>query len=180
MPLNDSAVPKLSSNADPAVTVNYRDYRSEDFPRLHALDQECFPPGIAYSEAELMHYVRRRNAFTIVAESGQGLAGFIVAETQSTRGHVITLDVSPKHRRRAIGSELMLRAEEKMKGAGCRVVFLETAVNNAAALAFYHRFGYVVIKTIPRYYEGNLDALLMGKKLVSHPSSKVSERTSSK
>lgn len=142
-----------------------RDFRKEDFERLWALDQECFPPGIAYSKAELMHYIRRQGTFTIVAEVEGEIGAFIVGELVRQRGHLITLDVRERFRRNGLGSQLMTAAEMRLREKGCAVAFLETAVNNFAAISFYKRHEYVVLKTIPRYYDGKLDALLMGKKL---------------
>lgn len=139
----------------------------DDFEALWAIDQECFAPGIAYSRAELMHYVRRRNAFTIVAQYDQSIVGFVVSEMIRKRGHLITLDVLPQARRSRLGSRLMVAAEARLLRQGCVAVFLETAVDNAVAIQFYKKHNYVVLKTIPRYYEGKLDALVMGKKLGS-------------
>jgi ribosomal protein S18 acetylase RimI-like enzyme len=42
-------------------------------------------------------------------------------------------------------------------------------VNNSAAISFYKKRDYTVLSTAPRYYEGKLDALVMGKKLKHHP-----------
>jgi ribosomal protein S18 acetylase RimI-like enzyme len=44
-------------------------------------------------------------------------------------------------------------------------VFLETAVDNLAALTFYKRHGYSVLRTLPRYYQGSVDGLRMEKRL---------------
>ncbi len=152
---------------------------------LWKIDQECFPPGIAYSRLELMHYLRRRGAFAIVAEQNAGsgntqAAGFLVAECQGVRrrpaeavrhvGHIITLDVRERARRSGIGSRLMDEAERRLKAMGCEIVCLETAVNNLPAISFYKRRGYAVLRTIPHYYEGKLDALLMGKTMVQESS----------
>ncbi|MFB3814379.1 MAG: GNAT family N-acetyltransferase [Terriglobales bacterium] len=162
--------------------VRIREYRLEDFEELWRLDQSCFAPGIAYSRFELMHYIRRRNAFTLVveedtAQSAPFIAAFLVAEWRALRardseaepqrkvGHIITLDVHSRVRRTGVGSRLMDEAERRLQQAGCDTVYLETAVNNHPAIAFYKRLGYSVLKTIPRYYEGSLDALLMGKVL---------------
>ena len=38
-------------------------------------------------------------------------------------------------------------------------------MDNPAAIAFYHRHGYATLATIPRYYNDQTDALLLGKKL---------------
>ncbi len=157
--------------------MQLRDYSPADFETLWKIDQECFPPGIAYSRLELMHYLRRRGAFALVAEQDAGgnvrAAGFLVAECQGVRrrpaevvrqvGHIITLDVREGARRSGIGSRLMDEAERRLKALGCEIVCLETAVNNLPAISFYKRRGYSVLRAIPHYYEGKLDALLMGK-----------------
>lgn len=150
------------------ATVTIRPAHPQDFEELWRIDQECFEPGIAYSRFELAHYMRRRGAFTLLAEQSPGsVAGFIVAETRAAVGHIITLDVLAKARRMGLGSRLMAEAEEKLRTAGCSGAYLETAVDNVPAITFYKRQGYSVLKTIPRYYKGRLDALVMGKRLVS-------------
>ena len=170
------------------VHIEIREFRRADFDELWRIDQECFEPGISYSRMELDHYVRRRRAFTLVAETtshrgravaaksgGRALAvdkaaprivGFIVVEEDSKGvGHVITIDVRAEARRSGVGTELMNMAEDRLRATGCRAVFLETAVDNIKALSFYKRHGYSILKTIPRYYKNNVDALLLGKRL---------------
>jgi [ribosomal protein S18]-alanine N-acetyltransferase len=149
-----------------AVAFVIRDFRSEDFETLWRMDQECFPPGISYSKQELKAYVRRRGSFTLVAASGdQGkIAGFIVAHDGST-AHVITIDVDTAARRLGIGSMLLQAAEDRLRTEGSRAVGLETAVDNVAALSFYKRHGYSVVRTWPRYYANGVDALVMKKDL---------------
>ena len=58
-----------------------RDFKSDEFEALWQMDQECFPPGIAYSRPELKTYMRHRGAFTLVAEEADehSLQGFLVA-----------------------------------------------------------------------------------------------------
>jgi [ribosomal protein S18]-alanine N-acetyltransferase len=161
------------------VGFRIRQFRKEDFEPLWAIDQECFPAGISYTRIELAFYMRRARAFTLVAEreasftpereqTGRGIMGFLVGEASARgAGHIITIDVRPEARRHRVGTALLEAAEEWLRGGGARHVFLETAVNNAPAIAFYKRHGYELIKTIPRYYKNDLDALLLGKRLKS-------------
>lgn len=143
-----------------------RDYRPEDFETLWRIDQECFPPGIAYPREELAYYLGQRNAFALVAEQDGGVAGFLVGEVlRRGAGHIITLDVREAARRAGLGSQLMRAAEERLRAAQCHMVFLETAVDNLAALTFYKRHGYSVLRTLPRYYQGSVDGLRMEKRL---------------
>ena len=46
---------------------------------------------------------------------------------------------------------------------------LETAVDNRAALSFYKKHDYDVVKTILRYYSDGVDALVLKKDLLSPP-----------
>ena len=95
-----------------------------------------------------------------------GILGFIVAEANRRRvGHILTIDVPPSSRRLGVGSKLLATAEERLRTASCHRVMLETAVDNAAALAFYKRHGYDVVNTIPRYYSNGLDAFMLEKEL---------------
>jgi len=152
------------------VAFVIRDFKPEDFEILWRLDQECFPPGMAYSKPELKSYMKRHGAFTLVADqpvanqADDKVAGFIVVH-DGTTGHVITIDVDRAARRSGVGSLLLRAAEDRLRAQGSRAVGLETAVDNLAALAFYKRHGYNVIRTWPRYYSNGVDALVMKKDL---------------
>ena len=159
-----------------------RPYRPADFRTLCAIDQSCFAPGISYSPAELMAYIGRPQAFTLVAEaddveSGSAvaakpgespeIAGFVVAERGRSSGHIITIDVRSEARRHGIGSRLLRGAEDQLRRRSCSRIRLETAVDNRDALFFYKRHGYTVVRTVPRYYSNGVDALLLEKHLLS-------------
>ncbi len=159
------------------MDFSIRDFEKDDLETLWHIDQLCFPPGISYSRYELAAYVRLLGSFTLVAQSSDSdetkIVGFVVATANRRRqGHVITIDVLPEARRFGIGSKLLLAAEGCLRSAQCTLVKLETAVNNAAALAFYKRHGYFIVKTIPRYYPDGLDALVLQKNLLSTPPDK--------
>ncbi len=154
--------------------VTIRAYRAADFDRLWEIDQACFPPGIAYSQMELTGFVTRRNAITRVAEieslndnaSAGAIVGYVVAQPWRKTGRVLTLDILPEARRLGLGSRLMLECEQRLRVAGCSEVYLETAVDNEAALRLYHKLGYQIIRTLKDYYPSHsLDAYLMGKRL---------------
>lgn len=149
-----------------AVPFEIRNFKPEDFEVLWRMDQECFPSGIAYSRRELSVYIRRRGAFTLIAaDTANGaIAGFIVAYG-GVAGHIITIDVATSARRSGVGSLLLRAVEACLFSAGTRAVSLETAVDNVAALSFYKRHGYNVVRTWPRYYSNGVDALVMRKEL---------------
>jgi len=180
-----------ASHYNGCVDFKIRQSRREDFDTLWRIDKECFPPGISYSRLELAVYMRRPRSFTLLAEAAAtdskksaakgsqvadspvGIVGFIVAEANRRgTGHIITIDVLPTARRFGVGSTLLSAAEEHLRAAPCHAVELETAVDNLAALAFYKRHGYDLVKTIPAYYSNGVDALVLRKVLIpaSNPS----------
>jgi ribosomal-protein-alanine N-acetyltransferase len=160
------------------VEFTLRDHRSDDFETLWKIDQQCFVQGISYSRPELKFYMRRPNAFTLVAhtairEGSTGddhreakIEGFIVAECNRRGvGHIITIDVLPEARRHGLGSKLLSAAEERIRQKGCTSIDLEAAVDNQPAIAFYKRHQYFITKTLPRYYSNGVDAFVFTKQL---------------
>jgi ribosomal-protein-alanine N-acetyltransferase len=146
-----------------------RDYAPEDFDELLALDQLCFTQGIAYSERELRYFLNRKGGVRLVAAregTEKGIAGFIVAAVEKGQNaHVFTIDVHPDYQRSGLGTQLMREAEQRFAEAKCRSILLEVAVDNLAAISFYKRHGFSVLKSLPRYYNNSIDGLLLGKKM---------------
>ena len=154
------------------ITPELRTFRAPDLEALYQLDQVCFAPGVAYSRAEVAALIRRADAGTWLAEtrgeSGNELAGFVIARCdQRKQGHIITLDVAPAWRRRAIGTLLMDEAEGWMLRRGGKAACLETAEDNAPAQMFYARRGYTRVRRIEGYYGDGAAAWLMAKQLQS-------------
>jgi len=130
-----------------------------DAAPLFALDQRCFQPGIAYSKAEIKEILAAApRGFHVALEQDGALLGFILTLHHGGRGHVITLDVAPEHRRQGAGQTLMQAAEDFYRRHGARGMRLEVAINNHPALRFYATLGYRAIRTLPRYYTPTLDA----------------------
>jgi [ribosomal protein S18]-alanine N-acetyltransferase len=155
-----------------SVEFAIREYWAADFDRLWRIDQNCFPSGIAYTQMDLTGFITRRKAITLVAEfAGDSdfagsIAGFAVAQPVRKIGRILTLDIVPEARRFGLATRLMQECERRLRTCGCEQVFLETAVNNEAALRLYHKLGYAVLRTLPLYYPTHaLDAYLMGKGL---------------
>jgi ribosomal-protein-alanine N-acetyltransferase len=148
--------------------IQLRSFEARDLPALHQLDQVCFSRGIAYSKAELQHFLTHPSCSCWVAEQPNNrLAGFVIVERASLRGHaaghIVTLDVDPVARRQGLGTLLMQTAEEQMKHEGAAWMTLEVAENNTAARRFYRNLGFETRGKIAKYYGGTIDAEVMEK-----------------
>ncbi|MGC1106559.1 MAG: N-acetyltransferase [Candidatus Acidiferrales bacterium] len=152
-----------------------------DFETLYAIDQVCYSAAIAYTRAELRWYMGLRGSECLVAEARtrarsssarSRIAGFIVTASRTIHGHIVTIDVLEMYRRTGAGSALLRRAEEQMERRGVAEVWLETATNNEAAIAFWKKHGYRTHGRLPNYYPDGLDALAMSKPLAATLSNK--------
>lgn len=164
------------------IVFRLREFHVKDMDEMLVIDHECFVPGIAYTRAEMQSFVERKGSFGIIAEPtpealerikpanpkmpAHKIAGFVIVEIPPKGyGHVITIDTRAAYRRYGLGTLLMKASEDRVRKNDGFMMALEVAVNNAGALAFYKRHKYNVVRTLPRYYGRELDALLLTKRL---------------
>ena len=144
----------------------FRPYLRSDFEALVAIDQACFPKGIAYGRQEMRFYLQSEGSHCLVAElPGTAIAGFIVTERSLELAHIITLDVLESYRRQSVGSALLRAAEEEAATRGAALMYLETATTNKAAIALWKKHGYRESGTIENYYGRGQNAFAMQKRL---------------
>jgi ribosomal-protein-alanine N-acetyltransferase len=94
------------------------------------------------------------------------IAGFVTFHYQRQGyGHIITLDVHPDARRQHLATLLIDAACARLRKMTAFMVVLEVAVNNHPALAFYEKHGFKRIKVLERYYNRDVDAIFMTKRL---------------
>ncbi|MGH9795929.1 MAG: GNAT family N-acetyltransferase [Candidatus Acidiferrales bacterium] len=143
----------------------FRSSIADDFAELYEIDQACFPRGIAYSRRTLRWFLGLPGAECMVAEADGRIIGFILTHAEGGAAQIVTLDVLEAHRRAGAGSALLCEAEKRLAARGVRMVQLETAHDNAAAIAFWTRHGYRTRGVLKNYYLDRIDALAMEKRL---------------
>lgn len=135
--------------------------------KLYTIEKECFPKD-AFTQEHLAFLVTDRNCICLVYKVEEEIVAFIMGWTYSNyrppQGHILTLDVSPEHRRKGIGIKLLMRLEEELRGRGVEVCLLEVREDNAPAFNLYHKMGYKKQATLKGYY-GIADGLLLQKDL---------------
>ena len=153
-----------TSHLEPRTSL--REILPSDLEALYRLDQMCFEPGIAYSRQQLRGFLGIPSAQGVLAESAGELAGFALGYlSRGGAGHVVTLDVHPRERRRGLGKTLLEDLLSRLTRAGARRARLEVAVENLGAIAFYESFGFQTRRRLPDYYAAGRAALEMEKVL---------------
>jgi ribosomal protein S18 acetylase RimI-like enzyme len=83
-----------------------------------------------------------------VAIAGDTVVGTIMAGYDGHRGWIYSVAVSPSHRRRGIGSQLVSHAERALIAKGSVKINLQIMQGNESVTAFYASFGFAVEKRI--------------------------------
>jgi len=91
--------------------------------------------------------------------SNLGLSGLI------KKGHIVSVAVTPEHRRKGVGEAIVGNAMEAMKLYNAKQCYLEVRVTNEPAIELYKKLGFEVTRTIKGYYADGEDAYVMTKKL---------------
>jgi [ribosomal protein S18]-alanine N-acetyltransferase len=80
------------------------------------------------------------------------LGGFILSRLLPPDAEILTFAVDPARRGEGLGRRLLERHLENLERGGARLVFLEVADDNAAALKLYGRAGFKEIGRRENYY----------------------------
>lgn len=147
------------------MKVTLRNYKPEDFDILHEIDQVCYEQEVAYSKRELRAYLRFKGSECVVAEVQGKIAGFCISARREEQGYIVTIDVLPEYRRLHIGTQLLEDIERRLAEVGVSEVTLETATDNASAVAFWKKHGYRSHGIREGYYPNGRDAFAMMKRL---------------
>ena len=83
-----------------------------------------------------------------VALSAQEVVGTVMAGYDGHRGWIYSVAVSPAHRRRGVGSQLVEVAERTLATKGCVKVNLQIMEGNESVTAFYASVGFSVEKRV--------------------------------
>jgi ribosomal-protein-alanine N-acetyltransferase len=109
------------------------------------------------------------NVIAFLAKIDADIAGFVISLVEDFEGaelgHIVTIDVAVKHRRKGIGLTLLKSAEDALSQRKIRTVYLEVRAENTSALQLYRKQGYVKTEILENYYSTGIRALRMKKQL---------------
>jgi len=140
--------------------ITIHEGEQKDF--LKAFEDEQWPL------ADKQHYGERMpnfsiNKYTILAQEGDKIIGYMYLETDMGVAKVNSLLVHNEFQRKGIASALMKKAEEKAKTEGCHILTVETG-KEWGAKEFYESQGFTTIANLKEYY-GKNDFVLMEKRI---------------
>ncbi len=123
---------------------------------LEALHRASFAAGWdALAIARLLAMPGATATLAIVsAQDGKEAApaGFLLGCEAGGEAEIISTGVLPEMRGRGVGGALVAEFSARMQARGATALFLEVAVDNAAALSLYKRLGFVSVGLRKAYY----------------------------
>ena len=100
--------------------------------------------------------LKASSSTSLLAKCGEEVVGFVIGLVNDfgeiKLGHIVTIDVVPKYRRRGVGMLMLQEVERDFQNAGVRVCYLEVRADNTAAKKLYQRRGYKEVEVLKDYY----------------------------
>jgi len=147
--------------ADPAL-VAIKDINPERLTEIHAAS---FPR--AWSEADFAR-VMSGGASGLALVMEEAPVGLVLWRVAADEAEILTIAVSPDHRRQGAGRRLLCGAFQVLSSEAVRQVYLEVADDNLAALQLYRAFGFAAVGRRKGYYQrdhGAVDAQVLQRAL---------------
>ncbi len=123
----------------PQVTV--RDMTPGDLDAVAEVDARAFPPEWRVSKA-LLRSSLDNLLLGLVAETEGRIVGHVLVLPTSRGCHIARLAVEPAWQARGVGRTLVTFALARAQSQGCRLVTVNTQVDNGPALSLYRRLGF--------------------------------------
>ena len=115
-----------------------------DVDRILEIEAQAFPK-LPYSRRIFTSLYRSNPTTFLVYEEGE-ILGYLV---YTPEGHIISIAVEPRHRRKGIGTQLV---REVFRNSTGEFIWVEVRETNAGAQVFYEQLGFRKKGVVPRYY----------------------------
>lgn len=153
------------------MSVTIQEAFIKHLDKLYKIETECFEKE-AFTKEQITYLLTDYNSVSFVAKVNDEIVGFIIGRAYTNRkpavGRVLTIDVSPEHRRKGIGLKLLQEVEGAFKNESVEVCYLEAREDNVAALNLYQKHGYKKVGKLKNYY-GNAHGVRLIKSLAELP-----------
>ena len=144
--------------------VKFRPMNAMDLVTVYAIEKVAYKED-PWSLAQFKEELKAKNRWYIVAEFENQVIGYAGALTNGDAVDVLTLTVSPEHRRKGIGRELLRRLIDWSRNKKVAAIMLEMRVGNSEAYPLYLANGFVPLQERKNYYGPGVHATVMRKEL---------------
>lgn len=147
------------------VRVDIRFCEECDFAQIlniNAASPHAWSSNLLYYELFKKENSTCIGAFSL---SDNKLVGYGILDISKDISYILNLVISAEHRRKGIGSQILLAISEVAIAHGFKKISLKVRLDNAPAHSLYVMFGFVEDEIIPDYYHDGESALHMSASL---------------
>jgi len=138
-----------------------REFKRPDLKRVLEIETESFNDPYP---ASILIDVYNLGAGFLVAQQDNMVVGYIIFWIRyEDEGHIISLAVDKKYKKKGVGKELVGYAVNIFDKCNVREIKLEVRAENKGARKFYKKLGFSEKEIIKEYYEDGEDAVVMKK-----------------
>ena len=153
-------------------TFKLRKFAMGDLQNVMHINRVCLPEN--YTDYFFIDLYKRFSETFLVAEENGEVVGYVMCRMEMglsnlgfsglvKKGHIVSVAVLPKHRRKGIGRALINEAMQGMRLYGAKQCFLEVRVTNTPAINMYNKLGFQIARTVQGYYADGEDAYVMNR-----------------
>lgn len=135
-----------------------------DLAAVLRIEQACF--FRAWTREHFLAEIGSERGTPVVVELDGRVAGYLCLTVLLDEAEILDVAVDPALQGRGIGAQLVQWACDEAIQRGARLLLLEVRATSQPAIALYERFGFQQTGLRKAYYEDNIDAVLMDKKLM--------------
>ena len=138
-----------------------------DAKSLLAIERRAFSDP--WTEASFQEALTSAWTFGLVAETGRGVAGYLIGREVAGTGEVLNLAVAPEFRRRGIAGALLETGLAAFRRRKVDEVFLEVRESNRSAQALYLSRGFRAVGQRAAYYRNPKEDALVLRLALAQP-----------
>lgn len=142
-------------NSDIAI----RRAAARDLHQVYQIELRSFADPFPFSFFE--RAMRAEPETFLVVSRDEKVSGYVIASIESRVGHILSIAVEPKERRRGIGTALFRELLKILVSKKVRSVRLEVRRSNSIGRAFYKSLGFSESGVARNYYRDGEDAVVM-------------------
>jgi len=142
--------------------IEIRRFRPSDLDRIEEIEKASF--GVdAYDRNLFAEFFDKCRRCFLVAERRSKVCGYAITCVRGDRAEVVSIAVDPAVRGRGAASALMDSTLRRLRRQKVGRLALMVKVSNAAARAFYVKYGFQKTRIVRKYYEDGSDGVLMAR-----------------
>jgi ribosomal-protein-alanine N-acetyltransferase len=138
--------------------IRFTEFELRYLEKICEIENSSFPEP--FSGRYLSDLGKLYSETFLVAERNYEAIGYIVAKTDCSRAHILSIAVENNWMRKRVGFTLLQMLIIKLKSKRINEIILEVEKNNIPAKTLYEKVGFKLIKEIKNYYLNGEDALV--------------------